>query len=208
MTITGNVDVFAAAGFTANPFPKPVRANRALNPGTIARLKPGLSINEAQARLTAMAAQLRRDFPADYPARAGRTIEIQSLQEYLVGNVQPMLLVLLGAVTLITLLVSLNIANLLLARASGRQQEMAMRMALGAHRGRLVRQMLTESMLLSAIGGLAGVAVAIAMSKIIVRFLPASIPRLNQIRVDWAVLVFALAISVATGLLFGPKDAA
>ena len=203
VTITGNVDVFAAAGFTANPFPKPVRANRALNPGTIARLKPGLSINEAQARLTAMAAQLRRDFPADYPTRAGRTIEIQSLQEYLVGNVQPMLLVLLGAVTLITLLVSLNIANLLLARASGRQQEMAMRMALGAHGGRLVRQMLTESMLLSAIGGLAGVAAAIAMSKIVVRFLPASIPRLNQIRVDWVVLVFALAISVVTGLLFG-----
>jgi len=81
VTITGNVDVFAAAGFTANPFPKPVRANRALNPGTIARLKPGLSINEAQARLTAMAAQLRRDFPADYPTRAGRTIEIQSLQD-------------------------------------------------------------------------------------------------------------------------------
>jgi putative ABC transport system permease protein len=99
VTITGNVDVFAAAGFTANPFPEPVRANRALNPGTIARLKPGLTIQEAQARLTAMAAQLRRDFPADYPARAQRTIEIQPLQEYLVGNVRPMLLVLLGAVT-------------------------------------------------------------------------------------------------------------
>ena len=203
VTITGNVDVFAAAGFTAEPFPRPVRANRSLNPGTIARLKPGLTIQEAQARLTAMAAELRRDFPADYPAHAERTIEIQPLQDYLVGNVRPMLLVLLGAVTLIILLVSLNIANLLLARASGRQQEMALRMALGAPRGRLVRQVLTESMLLSAIGGLAGVAAAIGMSKMMVRFLPASIPRINQIRVDWVVLGFALAISVVTGLLFG-----
>ena len=207
VTITGNVDVFATAGFAADPFPNPVRANRSLNPGTIARLKPGLTIKEAQARLTAMATQLRRDFPADYPERTQRTIEIQSLQEFLTGNVRPMLLMLLASVTLIVFLVSLNIANLLLARASGRQQELAMRVALGARRGRIVRQMLTESMLLCAIGGLAGVATAIAISKLTPHFLPASIPRLNPIRVDWVVLLFAIGISVVTGLLFGMAPA-
>ena len=92
-----------------------------------------------------MAIQLRRDYPADYAARDRWTIEIQPLQEFLVGDVRPMLLVLMGAVILVVFIVSLNIANLLLARASGRQQEMAMRLALGAGRGRMIRQMLTES---------------------------------------------------------------
>src|SRR5262249_61891854 len=111
---------------------------------------------EATARLPPRAAQSPHVFPGDYPPQAQWTIEIQPLQETLVGNVRPMLLVLLGAVILIVFIVSLNIANLLLARASGRQQEMAVRLSLGASRGRMVRQMLTESMLLSLIGGCAG----------------------------------------------------
>ncbi len=142
------------------PFPPPMRGNRVLING-IGRLKPGLTLAQAQARLTAMAAQLRHDFPTDYPPQAQWTIEIQPLQETLVGNVRPMLLVLLGAVILIVFIVSLNIANLLLARATGRQQEMAVRLALGASRGRMVRQMLTESMLLSLIGGAAGIVTAV-----------------------------------------------
>ncbi|MGA7895550.1 MAG: ABC transporter permease, partial [Candidatus Sulfotelmatobacter sp.] len=137
-TISGDVEVFTAAGFSADPFPQPTRGNRALNPGAIGRLKPGLTLAQAQARLTAMAAELRHEFPTDYPPQAQWTIEIQPLQETLVGNVRPMLLVLLGAVILIVFIVSLNIANLLLARASGRQQEMAVRLALGASRGRMV----------------------------------------------------------------------
>src|SRR5271157_4195582 len=139
-----------------------------------------------------MAAELRHDFPADYPARAQWTIEIQSLQESLVGNVRPMLLVLMGAVVLIVFMVSLNIASLLLARASGRQQEMAVRQALGASRGRMVSQMLTESMLLAAIGGIAGIATALATLGFILRFVPANIPRLNDVKIDWVVLTFAL----------------
>src|SRR6516162_8721195 len=130
-------------------------------PRGFGRLKPGLTLAHAQARLTAMAAELRHDFPTDYPPQAQWTIEIQPLQETLVGKVRPMLLVLLGAVILIVFIVSLNIANLLLARASGRQQEMAVRLALGASRARMVRQMLTESMLLSLVGGVAGVATAV-----------------------------------------------
>jgi len=150
-----------------------------------------------------MADELRHDFPADYPSQAQWTIEIQPLQETLVGNVRPMLLVLLGAVILIVFIVSLNIANLLLARASGRQQEMAVRLALGASRGRIVRQMLTESMLLSLIGGAAGIATAVGTLGFILRFVPSNVPRLNEVRIDWVVLAFALLISIFTGLLFG-----
>src|ERR1700723_247999 len=133
-TTTADAEVFGAGGFSGDPFPPPIRGNRVLING-IGRLKPGVTREQAQARLTAMAAQLRHDFPTDYPPRAQWTIEIQPLQEILVGKVRPMLMVLLGAVILIVFIVSLNIANLLLACASGRQQEMAGRFALGASRG-------------------------------------------------------------------------
>ncbi len=201
-TISGDAEVFGAGGFSANPFPQPMRGARILVSG-IGRLKPGLTLAQAQARLTAMAAELRHDFPTDYPPQAQWTIEIQPLQETLVGNVRSMLLVLLGAVILIVFIVSLNIANLLLARASGRQQEMAVRFALGATRGRMVRQMLTESMLLSFIGGAAGIATAMGALGFILRFVPSNVPRLNEVRIDWVVLAFALLISILTGLVFG-----
>jgi predicted permease len=201
-TVSGDVEVFGAAGFIGKPFPKPMRGTRVFV-NAIGRLKPGLTLAQAQARLTAVAAELRHDFPGDYPSQTQWTIEIQSLQETLVGNVRPMLLVLLGAVILIVFIVSLNIANLLLARASGRQQEMAVRLSLGASRARLVRQMVTESILLSLIGGAAGIAAAVGTLRFILRFVPANVPRLNEVRIDWVVLAFALLISVLTGLVFG-----
>jgi putative ABC transport system permease protein len=201
-TVSGDVEAFGASGFSADPFPPPMRGTRFLVSG-IGRLKPRLTLAQAQARLTAMAAQLRHDFPTDYPPQAQWTIEIQPLQGTLVGKVRPMLLVLLGAVILIVFIVSLNIANLLLARASGRQQEMAVRLALGASRGRMVRQMLTESMLLSLIGGAAGIATAVGALGFILRFVPSNVPRLNEVRIDWVVLAFALLISILTGLVFG-----
>src|SRR5690348_10806662 len=201
-TVSGDVDVFGAAGFIGDPFPKPMRGTRILLNG-IGRLKPGLTLAQAQARLTTMAAELRRAFPGDYPPQAQWTIEIQPLQETLVGNVRPMLLVLLGAVILIVFIVSLNIANLLLARASGRRQEVAVRLSLGASRGRLVRQMLTESMLLSLVGGAAGIATAVGTLGFIVRFVPSNVPRLNEVRIDWVVLAFALLLSILTGVVFG-----
>jgi predicted permease len=201
-TVAGDAEVFCAFGMTGVPFPKPARGTRILGNG-IGRLKPGLTLAQAQARLTAMAAQLRQDFPGDYPPQTQWTIDIQPLQETLVGKVRPMLLVLLGAVILIVLIVSLNIANLLLARASARQQEMAVRLSLGASRGRMVRQMLTESMLLSLIGGAAGVAAAVGTLDVILRFVPSSVPRLHEVRIDWVVLAFALLMSVLTGLVFG-----
>jgi putative ABC transport system permease protein len=205
-TTSGDVEVFGAGGFSADPFPSPIRANRVLKSG-IGRLKPGLTLKQAQARLMAMAAQLRQDFPTDYPPQAQWTIEIQLLQETLVGKVRPMLLALLGAVILIVFIVSLNIANLLLARASGRQQEMAVRVSLGASRRRLVRQMLTESLLLSLIGGAAGIATAVGTLGFILRYVPSNVPRFNEVRIDWVVLAFALLVSIVTGLVFGVAPA-
>jgi predicted permease len=121
----------------------------------------------------------------------------------LVGKVRPMLVVLMAAVVLIVLVVSLNIGSLLLARASGRQQEMAVRAAMGASGGRMIRQMLTESLLLAFIGGIAGLTTAVITLKAVLRFVPANLPRLGEVNIDWRVLGFALLISLATGLLFG-----
>ncbi len=198
----GDVELWLTAGFSADPVPKPKRDLRII-PSAMGRLKPGLTLKQAQARLTAMAIEIRRDYPADYPPQAKWTVEVQPLQEYLVGNVRPMLLVLLGAVILIAFIVSLNIANLLLARAAERQQEMALRLALGASRGRMVRQMLTESILLSSIGGAAGIATAAGALRFIPHFVPPSVPRLSEVSIDWVVLAFALVIALLTGLLFG-----
>jgi len=196
------VEVWITCGFSADPFPAPARGLRIL-PGAIGRLKPGLTVAQAQTRLDAMAASLQREFPIDYPSQAKWRVEIVPLQQSLVGKVRPMLLVLLAAVILIVCVVSLNIGSLLLARASGRQQEMAVRAAMGATGSRMVRQMLTESLLLALIGGIAGVTTAVITLKAVLRFVPANLPRLDEVNIDWRVLGFALLISLATGLLFG-----
>ena len=196
------VEVWITCGFSGDPYPAPARGLRVL-PEAIGRLKPGLTIAQAQARLDAMAANLRREFANDYPPQAKWKVEIVPLQQSLVGRVRPMLVVLMGAVILIVFVVSLNIGSLLLARASGRQQEMAVRAAMGASGGRMIRQMLTESLLLAFIGGIAGLTTAVITLKAVLRFVPANLPRLGEVNIDWRVLGFALLISVATGLLFG-----
>jgi putative ABC transport system permease protein len=196
------VEVWITCGFSGEPFPAPARGMRIL-PGAIGRLKLGLTVAQAQARLDAMAASLRREFPGDYPSQARWTVEIVPLQQSLVGKVRPMLVVLMAAVILIVCVVSLNIGSLLLARASGRQQEMALRAAMGASGGRMIRQMLTESLLLAFLGGIAGVTTAVITLKAVLRFVPANLPRLGEVDIDWRVLGFALLISLATGLLFG-----
>jgi predicted permease len=201
-TIARDVEVWVTCGFSADPYPKPARNLRGL-PGAIGRLKPGISVAQAQSRLTAMASELRTDFPNDYPPEAKWSIEIQPLQDALVGNVRPQLLVLMAAVVLVVLIASVNIANLLLARASGRQREMALRMALGAGRFRMVRQMLTEALALSFISGVAGVLAAKLTLSFIIHFVPASVPRLAEVGVDRTVLLFALLISIFTGIIFG-----
>src|SRR5437879_5561629 len=130
-TVAKDVEIWATAGYSADPFPAPARNLRFL-PGAIARLKPGITLRQAQARLDIMSGQLRQEFPSDYPPTAKWSIAIEPLQQSLVGDVRPMMLVLMGTVILIILIASVNIANLLLARASGRQQEIALRLTPGA----------------------------------------------------------------------------
>ena len=200
-TVATDVEIWVACGFRADPYPKPDRSLRVL-PGAIGLLKPGISREQAQSRLNAFAAQLRAEYATDYPAGSGWSIEVEPLQESLVGNVRPMLLMLMGAVVLIILLASVNIANLLLARASGRQREMAVRLAMGASRSRMIRQLLTESVILSLASGVVGVLTAMVALHF-VQFLPARIPRLAEVQMDWTVLGFALLVSLLAGLGFG-----
>jgi putative ABC transport system permease protein len=201
-TVAKDVEIWATAGYSADPFPAPARNLRFL-PGAIARLKPGITMRQAQARLDVMSGELRREFPGDYPSLAKWSVAIEPLQRSLVGDVRPMMLVLMGTVFMIILIASVNIANLLLARASGRQQEIALRLTLGASRSRMVRQLLTETLLLSLIGGLTGISIATFALGPMLRFLPHGIPRLSEVRIDWVVLLFALFVSILTGLFFG-----
>src|SRR5499426_3336158 len=197
-TVSADVEVWITAGFRGDPFPTPVRSLRIL-PEAIGLLKPAINLEQAQSGLDALASQLRAEYATDYPAGADLSIEVVPLQESLVGNVRPMLLVLMGAVVLIILLASVNVANLLLARASGRQREMAVRLALGASRAQMIRQLLIESMLLSLLSAVVGVLTAIAALHL-VQFLPARIPRLAEVQVDWTVLSFALLVSLVAAL--------
>ena len=201
-TLRNDVDMWATAGFSANPFGPPVRGARIL-PGAIGRLKEGLDVKQAQAKLDAFVANLRNEFPKEYPADSGWTVRLLPAHEALVGNVQTTLLVLLGAVGLVLLIGCVNIANLLLARASGRRREMAIRLALGAGRGRLIAQLLTESLLLALMGGLVALLVVAGTMSLILSFLPADIPRLNEVGINPTVLGFVFVISSVTGLLFG-----
>jgi putative ABC transport system permease protein len=171
--------------------------------GMVARIRPGAGIEQARADLDAIAARFRAQFTDRYLDAEGWRLFASPLRDEMVGDVRPALLILLGAVALVLLIACVNVANLLLTRAALRQRELAMRGALGAGRGRLVRQLLTESTLLSLAGGGLGVLLAWWGIRTLVQLDPGSIPRLDGVRIDGAVLAFSLGISAVTGLVFG-----
>jgi predicted permease len=198
-----NIEVWAATSFYGAPMSDhPPRNGRNL-PTAIARLEPGLTVAAAQSRLDALVASLQKEFPGDYPAQNAWSVRLLPLKEKVVGNIRQSLILLLGAVGLVLLIGCVNVANLQLARASVRGREMAVRQALGAARPRLMSQLLTESMLLSLLGGLAGIAILFFTKGFLLRLVPENLPRLNDISISWSVLLFALGASLVAGVVFG-----
>jgi putative ABC transport system permease protein len=191
-------DVYVPMGPWAATLPD----DRGWHPGImpVGRLRTGVSFAQARTEMTTIAQQLETEYPN---FNRGTRALVTPLLDQVVQNVRPALLVLLGAVSLVLLIACANVANLLLARAVSRQKEIAVRTALGASRGRIVRQLVVESLLLAVIGGTVGMLVASWGVSLLMRFVTTGLPRIGTIGIDWSVLSFAIGVSVATGLIFG-----
>lgn len=170
----------------------------------LARLKAGVSLRQSEIEMRAIARRLEEGNPN---TNAGYSAEVIPLREQVVGNIGLTLWTLTGAVAFVLLIACANVANLLLARSAAREKEIAVRSSLGANPGRIVRQMLTESVLLSLMGGVLGLALAFWGAAALARLAPSGMPRVQEISVDWRVLSFTLLLSVATGIVFGMAPA-
>ncbi len=197
-----HVDVFVPIGQWNDSTFRDRRVGMGMD--AVGRLKPGITQAQAQANLDAIAAHLAEEYPN---ANKGSGVAILPLQQDVVHNVRPFLLVLLAAVAFVLLIACANVANLFLARSTGRTREFAIRAALGASQGRVVRQLLTESLLLSLAGGALGLIVAAWGTHAALGVLPGALPRANEVHLDARVLLFTLAISILAGILFGMAPA-
>jgi putative ABC transport system permease protein len=169
---------------------------------TIARLTPGTTLEQASSEVSILAARSTEDYPEYYP-NSGLAVQLQSFQDSIVGVVKTPLYILLAAVGFVLLTACVNVANLLLARGETRKREIAIRAAIGASGSRVTRQLLTESFLLAAAGGIAGLGVAVLGVDALLTIAPSAVPRLDEIGIDVTVLGFSVAAAIATGLLFG-----
>jgi putative ABC transport system permease protein len=211
-----NGESFAIVGVMPKNFQFPTRVDQAWIPiafdakeaaargnhylEVIARLKRGITLRQAQTEMSTIAARLEQQYPG---TNAGIGAVVVPLREQIVGEIKPALLILLGAVAFVLLIACANVANLLLARAAVRQKEIALRLALGASRSRLMRQFLTESVLLSAFGGAVGLLLSFQGLAVLARFTPQDIPHGQEIAIDGKVLIFTMVVSLLTGLIFG-----
>ncbi len=193
------VDLWAPLVFEPAQLADDRRTNEFLN--LTARVRPGVSVAQAAAEMRSLAEQLKQRYPDNYPS--DWSLVTTPLPQRAVGDVRPALLVLLGAVGFVLLIACANVANLLLARAAARSKEIAVRTALGASRERLVRQLLTESLLLSLAGGLLGLGLAYWGVRSVLAVNPGQLPRADEIGIDAPVMAFTLFVSLLTGLLFG-----
>src|SRR3954463_6408951 len=196
--LASKVDVWTPMAFKPDETANDARGGHYIN--VVGRLKAGVTVSQARAELTLIADQLAKQYP---DPQKGWGILLVPMQDYLVRDVKPVLYTLLGAVGCVLLIACANLANLLLARATARHREISIRAALGAGRGRLIRQLLTESVVLAICGGVAGVVLAKWGLDALLALAPTNLPRSDEIHLDFGILLFSLGLSIATGMLFG-----
>ena len=202
LTLQGDVDVWLTGSYRGGAFPaEPSRTGWRMFPGAIGRLNAGLSARQAQAKLDSLAKRIRRQYPVDYPAAAQWAPRIEGLQHSLAEDSSRLLYILFGAVGLVLLICCATVANLALARTTGRRAEFAVRAALGAKRSDLIRQIVVENAVPGLLAGVAGLGAVVVLAPLLLRAEPMKLPQINAAGINGGVLAFTLLLGLTAGLL-------